>query len=115
MLGQQNGPQLLHRPVHRVVDDKVVEITGHGELLLAPLQAAADLLHILGTPADEPALQLRPAGRGHVDADGLGPPAVDLLGPLDLDVQYHVPALVHGLIHIELGGPVQIPHKLRVL
>ena len=56
MLGQQNGPQLLHRPVHRVVDDKVVEVAGHGELLLAPLQAAADLLHILGAPADEPAL-----------------------------------------------------------
>jgi hypothetical protein len=74
-----------------------------------------DLFRAVGAPLGEAPLQLRPAGRGDEDTHRVGPLAGDLDGTLDLDVQNHVLALLHGLVHIALGRSVEVAHILGVL
>ena len=94
---------------------KVVVGVGRLELHLGPQQPLLDLVRAVGAPLGEAALQLRPAGRGDEDAHRVRPFAAHLDGALDLDVQDHVPPLVHGLVHEPLGGAIEVPHVLRVL
>ena len=73
------------------------------------------LVRIVGPPLGETALQLRPGGRRNEDAHRFRALGAHLLGPLNLNIQYHIPALIQGGIHIFFGCSVEIAHILGVL
>ena len=115
MLGGDDGVQFPDGVLHRVVDDEIIVGVGRLELHLGPQQALLHLVGIIGAPVLQPALQFLPAGGRNKNAHGVRPLAGHLDGALDLNVQNHILALFHGLVHKALGGAVEIAHVLRVL
>ena len=101
-LGAHDRGELVEGVLEPVVDDHVAELRLRRELLFGDLQAALDLLLVVGAAADQARAQRLERGRRDEHLHRLGHRLAHLACALDLDLQHHRHALADAAV--ELGA-----------
>ena len=91
-----------------VVDDPVVEVALHGQLLFGGFEAGVDRLGRVGAPALQPAAQVGRVRRRDEDLDRLRHRRAHLLRPLDLDLEDHRVTARETALDLRAQGPVAV-------
>src|ERR1700758_358656 len=113
ILSLHQGYQLVANIFDRCVDQGDVELIAGSQLTSRGLEAAADGLRRLGVPADQPAFQLLPRGRGKEDQQGLRDSCAHLPCTRHVDLEQRRGLLIDPLLNRGAGRAVPVPGKLR--
>ena len=92
MFGRTDAHKGIYRLFKAVVDDSIIELPRHLKLAQSPLQPTFDGLGMVLTAFPETSLQHVIRWRVDKDLDHLGDQSLDLVGPLDLDVEEYIVA-----------------------